>query len=318
MLNDVKVTAEFKPFGDGPWRCHNPLASHVGEPVVHQVAYHTDKGVPVGRFSCSCGYVFSRKQGGKPVVIEFGPAFEAQLTRCAEEAMSLRAAARTLFVSTKTVIHQAKRLGIRTPWTKTDDKLAKSGPLCGKMRKKWRRTLKDNPWASVTACRKMTPACYAWLYRNDRAWLMSHRPANPNGASPRRRIRNWSEIDEATVGILVALADEIRTEVPPVRVSVAQLERRMDRPGWFFSRRNKLPRCAKALAQLAEPVELFQCRRVLWAVSQLTAKGISITDSNLRRWAGLRKPMAPIVEVFVMACLKEDVCPDVGRLQVAA
>lgn len=267
------------------------------------MTYHCDKGAPVGRFSCDCGYVFSRKPGGKPVVIEFGPMFKTKLIRCAEEGMSLRAAARALFVSTKTVVHQARRIGVHNPWAAVDNEPPKKDPIFQAMRKKWRGIQKSNPEASITTCRKLAPACYAWLYRNDRAWLMAHRPADNPEARQRRPVRNWPHIDEATVGILIALADEIRTEVPPVRVSVAELERRMDRPGWFFTRRNKLPRCAKALAQLAEPVELYQCRRVLWATGELAHSKAGLTASAVRRLAGIKGKSAPIIEMLLAAVL---------------
>src|SRR5690606_403795 len=53
---------EYKPFGDGPWPCLNAAADHYLKPVVCdlKVSHSTDLKCPVGTFSCTCGFVYTR------------------------------------------------------------------------------------------------------------------------------------------------------------------------------------------------------------------------------------------------------------------
>lgn len=53
---------KYEPFGSGPWLCLNKAADHYEEPMVNSCVITRDykTGLPVGTFSCSCGFVYSR------------------------------------------------------------------------------------------------------------------------------------------------------------------------------------------------------------------------------------------------------------------
>jgi len=109
---------EIVPFGLGPWPCRNPLADHYGQPVAQLVESHREGGKEIGRFACSCGYVFSlaAKPDSKPRILDLGPLFRLQLRRLASEQIGLRAAAKELCVDPGTVRRHAERLGLDVPW----------------------------------------------------------------------------------------------------------------------------------------------------------------------------------------------------------
>jgi transposase-like protein len=67
---------------------------------------------PIGRFVCSCGYVFSlaAAPGSKPRILDLGPLFRQRLRQLASEGIGLRATARALCVDPGTVRRHAERL----------------------------------------------------------------------------------------------------------------------------------------------------------------------------------------------------------------
>lgn len=110
--------AETSPFGPGPWPCHNPLADHHGQPETQLQELHCERGKPIGRFVCSCGYVFSlaAAPGSKPRILDLGPLFRQRLGQLASEGIGLRATARALCVDPGTVRRHAERLGLEVAW----------------------------------------------------------------------------------------------------------------------------------------------------------------------------------------------------------
>jgi len=63
-------------------------------------------------------------------------------------------------------------------------------------REQWTAARRDNPLSGVKAWRILAPAAYAWLYRNDRAWLQLHRNPRRPKASAHSTVR-WDERDQA-------------------------------------------------------------------------------------------------------------------------
>jgi hypothetical protein len=53
----------YHPFGEGPWLCLNAAENHYKQPVIDDCKVTRDykTGVPVGTFTCSCGFFYSRR-----------------------------------------------------------------------------------------------------------------------------------------------------------------------------------------------------------------------------------------------------------------
>lgn len=57
----MKVEVDNGPFGKGPWPCLNKVASHYRKEVITNISLEGRIGGFVGIFSCTCGFVYSRK-----------------------------------------------------------------------------------------------------------------------------------------------------------------------------------------------------------------------------------------------------------------
>lgn len=64
-------------------------------------------------------------------------------------------------------------------------------------RTSWIKVLGAFPNASSTVWRNLEPAAYAWLYRNDRAWLQNSIQARPQPVQVKDQRRDWMGRDEA-------------------------------------------------------------------------------------------------------------------------
>lgn len=141
----------------------------------------------------------------------------------------------------------------------------------------------EEPELGPTALRRRLPAEFSWLYRNDRAWLRDHRPAAARRGAPGARV-DWETVDGDLAADIAAAAARLKAAAPPVRVTVAALERAVAKPGWIGPRKAKLPRTMAALAELTESVEVFRARRLACAEAAL---GADVAPWRIRRLAGL-------------------------------
>lgn len=64
-------------------------------------------------------------------------------------------------------------------------------------RSAWTRVMASMPSASCVLWRRLEPAAYAWLYRNDRAWLQEAIAKRPQPASITPTRRDWTARDQS-------------------------------------------------------------------------------------------------------------------------
>ena len=153
------------------------------------------------------------------------------------------------------------------------------------MRAAWIEAHQASPELTRRQLSRKIPAVYYWLYRHDREWLAVQPPV---GKAPISKPHlNWPAIDAATAETLREEAARLSTQVPPQQITRLGLERALGQCGWLEKRLHKLPQCASVLAQLTEPVEDFQCRRVAWAAEELLMQVLPVQVWRLRRLAGL-------------------------------
>lgn len=242
------------PFGEGPWPCMNPLARHSGKAVVSTVELHRNHGHRVGVFKCHCGYVYTRSyfEGsgalGPRRFLAYGPLLAPVLRDMIDKKNPLRVVANRLELDPKTAVKLAGELGLTTPW-------------------KARANGKQHD-------RLGSP-------------VVSDKPARRLGVSHERgphECFDWRERDRLVSQEIQRLAKEIRGQVPPVRVSALQIERRCWSRGWLSKRAGKLPAAMRQLKAVSEPVQQFQRRRISWVISRMDQ-----SDEPLRVWRVLRK-----------------------------
>jgi hypothetical protein len=95
-------------------------------------------------------------------------------------------------VSVETITRLLRtEVGLHAAW-----KSARLTAARGRARSAWEELCAGHVGIGVKLLRAMDPASYAWLYRNDRAWLMEHLPDRGTLAKPTRQgsVR-WDERD---------------------------------------------------------------------------------------------------------------------------
>lgn len=129
----------------------------------------------------------------------------------------------------------------------------------------------------------------------------SHSPLPMETAPPSSRTLDWLALDRQTVAAVRECADEIKAKRPPIRVSAAEIQRRLGKPGWIGRRQRKLPLTVQTLKAVCETVEQFQLRRVAWAAAELVEQGLPVRAWRVRKLAGLGASESRAVEAALAA-----------------
>jgi hypothetical protein len=241
-----------QPFGRGPWPCLNPLAAHQISLPVSSFQCHSNKGRTVGVFSCECGYVYTRNASRDGAVIG-QPRFQ-RFGPLLKGALSKR-------VSQGQGLRAiARDLGLDP---KTVVALAEQLHIQTAWSARPRSTAK----------------------RRKQGKRAQSRDAKARAAAKPRR--DWLEIDGRCNRKVAAIEKEIRAANPPVRVSAAEIDRRLGARDWLSKRQDKLPLTMSAWRRAVEPVPAFQERRVYWAIGELARMGVPLKPWRITRLAGL-------------------------------
>lgn len=286
-----------KPFGAGPWPCLNAAATHYGMEVVKKIAisYCYDTKRPIGTFTCSCDFVYSRR--GPDVSPEdrykigriksYGAVWEQKLKMLLGQKLSTRSIAKTLRVDSKTVKKYSKLWDVLEPLC--TEMNVKENNAKNKM-EEWTQLCVQYSGMSVTFFRKMRPDLYMWLYRHQKEWLLSYSSKMKCHEKKISQRVNWEERD-------VQLHKKLKQEVSkilsgegkPIRITVSSLGKRLGILSLLEKKIYKLPQTEKYLKSVVESVEKFQKRRVIWATKELIGENKSIVPWRIKKKAGLGK-----------------------------
>lgn len=263
-------------FGAGPWPCINPLASHSSHSPIKTFTQHRNHGNRVGVFSCTCGYVYTRcldsQTGtlGLPRFQYYGPLLEPELRQLVMAGTGLREVGRSLGLDPKTVVRLASELGLAVSWKPTlFDKRPRVQP-------------------------KVVVQCVSPSSHVGPAVSATH------DISSRTRC-DWPEIDGAWAAKLSAWVGTVYAENPPMRITVAELERRVNLRGWLLKRRHRLPQTMAFLERVVETTEAFQLRRIHWAIVELERCGAQVKAWQVMRKAGLRSTSLGVINAILDA-----------------
>ncbi|EKN70401.1 TnsD family transposase [Schinkia azotoformans] len=292
LVNNIN-NITYEPFGSGPWLCLNKVAEHFQTPVIDSCVITRDykSGQPVGTFSCSCGFVFSRKGPDKESedcykigrIKEFGPVWEQKLLELDPMDLSLRKKAEILgvdpmTVKNKLVTNESKTIK-KTTISKRDE-----------YRDQWIKLVQDNSKQSVTEIRSINPKIYTWLYRNDREWLNNHYPSSKKQNSNNNERVDWIKRDQDTAKKIEIIVEEILAESNKlIRVTKNEIGRRIGMLSTLDKYIDKMPQTKKVLNENVESLEQFQIRRIKYVASRLRENKTFIKEWELIRVAGLKK-----------------------------
>ena len=252
-----------KPFGKGPWECRNPLAKHYTKKVIGTYRMHDNHGHRVAVFECKCGYKYTRwyfPSTGKigPARFQsFGNSLEPAIISALQNGTSLRALARCLQLDPKTVVRLSSSLGIEVSWKNS-----------------------------------------TYIKRTIPKYSMVHIVNQTNRA---KRIVlskfDWVSIDIELKKTLKQTVRNIKKVKPPVKITLAEVERQINRSGWISKRFDKLPLTKAYLDGVLETHISYRKRRIDWAIDEIRATGSSMFISSVMRKAGLRMDAHYLVEL---------------------
>jgi hypothetical protein len=304
---------EFKPFDDGPWPCLNHASSHYTEPRVLCCKIldgeKKNKGKPIGTFSCSCGFIYTRTGPDLSEadrfrwtsVQDYGVNWENLLKRLWEEtSLSLRQIAQELGVTELTVKRRAISLGLPFP-RQTLGSQRSNGiilnrykirrishqELLNRNREKLLSLLNDNPMARRTELKAIAPHLLDWLSRVDKAWLDTCLPS-PSIKFSTKAMINWSEEDLMLSEAVKRTASQIQSSAYPKRVSITAITELVGHRAWIEKRIDKLPLTSKMLDTHLESFEDFLIRRIAWAAELFRKQGDTPSRAMLANHAGVR------------------------------
>lgn len=279
-------------FGKGPFPCLNKAASHYKENLIAKVHITkcSETRLPIGTFSCECGFVYSRK-GPDPLglntyeigrVKHYGDVWKNKLNQLiSTKSYSYREIGKMLNADPKTVIKYSK-LQIETVKT---EKVAIEHEQNYKTA--WLKLRDDYPRLSKTELRKMNPSVYMWLYRNDRNWLNANSPNRIGRSSPIQRI-DWNKRDKEIANEIIPTTINLLTQHKPRRITISYIGKQLGKLSILEKHIDKLPLTKFILKEVTESTEEFQRRRVAWAIEKLTLKGESLDSWKIKKLAGLK------------------------------
>ncbi len=268
LQNFLNQREEVEPlFGTGPWPCPNPLVAHPKQYPITKINFHRNHGRVVACFNCQCGYVYTRwydpasKQFGPIRFLKYGPSVLPILRAMVVLKKSLRAIGRALKLDPKTVIKLCVELGIATTWHPCV-LVTKNAPI-----------VKETEPVSKSEAIQNKP---------------------PRGAKT-----NWATVDSDYKTKISESLVLIRQSTPPIRVTLAEIERWTCKRGWLGKRLSKLPKSKRMLKLAVETTESFQMRRIVWAKNQLEQSGLSVDGWRIARLAGIKPKSYALITQYL-------------------
>lgn len=165
-----------------------------------------------------------------------------------------------------------------------------------KKRKQWRYLIGKTP---IKKARKLPGggALYAWLYRNDRDWLLAFNRAHQSQSHVRQKKVDWRARDRSLTKQLIRIVERLDTVIDGPRRSKNFLLKQLDNYGSVSKKLNLLPLLSCALNRYQERVFEFQARRLVMAVIAKSPTGLGMSRWQLMRSASLPKErILPIVD----------------------
>jgi hypothetical protein len=159
-----------------------------------------------------------------------------------------------------------------------------------KKRKQWKDVCSQNQQQGVNWLRKQENigALYAWLYRNDREWLLNNTPQPVKVTVASTKV-DWGKRDRELFESLELLDSEQSKAYFRFRKSKTWFIRHSDAKATLEKHLDKLPLCKNFIDSHLETVEEFHQRKIVAAVRELTAEGSALPTWVIIRRAGIRE-----------------------------
>jgi hypothetical protein len=292
-------------FGEPPWVCLNPAASHYKQLVVREfrLGNRSRNGKPIGRFTCDCGFEYIRSGPDvKPEdkfridkMVNFGLIWEAKLGELwSDKSNSITKIARILDVDPLTVKKYATKLNLsferETNIYKSlaekdilkSEKTNSNETLINEKRLEWINLIKINPQLKLKDLRALKPKTYVWLYENDPTWLKQNLPQKLVLSHNPKQYINWEQRD---LELKSRLESEVATMLldngRPKQITKTALGKKADCLPLLLSKLDKMPLTKAALSLLIETKVEYAGRKVRWVANNFRNQQIFPSKSKL-------------------------------------
>lgn len=294
--------SQYNPFGKGPWPCLNKVAEHYLKNVVRDLKITEDykTRVPVGTFSCECGFVYSRKGPDKAEedrykigrIKNFGKVWEDKLKGYLEEGKyGLRELARLMYCDPKTISKFDNSLVINYFHPATAINISSDKEIAESKLELYKKavidTMKDNKKASRVEIRALCGKEYAYIYRYDKTWLNENLPRIKKVVNHKKRV-DWTERDNEVLSLVKVNYQEMMKDAIPVRINKSSIGKRSGILSTLEKNLNKLPQTEKYLQEITETVEEFQLRRCKKIIKEKIEENSEIRFWEIQRLAAIR------------------------------
>ncbi|MFA1711483.1 TnsD family transposase [Peribacillus frigoritolerans] len=315
-LNDFFTNAvPSKPqhFDNGPWLCLNVAANHYLKPVIKNIEIKRDNntGDPIGIFSCSCGFIFSRRGPDKTIddqykigkVLDYGSLWKKRLIQLESQGKTKKEMVKAMNVSRSTIYKQLSKLK-SVKIKVVNDNRETNQEKKEAYREVWLNEQRQHPDFNRTELIRVATAAFSWLYRNDREWLKENSPIVRKNSKHRSPIKDWGEIDERfSKEVLEIAKKELSSILKPTRITKKRIGKELGKYAWVSKDSHKLPKTMSVIETVTETVEDFQIRRVRWVINDIHQKGGTVKMWKVIYQAGLDQP----ISIKVSKAIEEEI-----------
>jgi hypothetical protein len=299
-----------KPFGEDPWPCLNPVASHYKENIITccNISVDYDTREPVGTFMCSCGFIYSRRGPDKGLedklkvgrIKAFGGVWESKLrSYLLENKYGLRALSRLMCCDSKTIVKYSEKLGLaellnsKQSYVRIEETHNKDDKenLMDKYKKDIVEMVKEYPDYCRQQIRDKFKKQYIYLYRHDKDWLNNNLPRSilngEKNVNNRYKV-DWMKRDKELVQKVKIIHEELLKLEKPIRITKSLIGKKTGSTALLAYYIDKLPRTRKYIVSIVESVDDFRTRRI-----DIVCKKLYEDKGVLKKWeivraAGLR------------------------------
>jgi transposase len=139
----------------------------------------------------------------------------------------------------------AQEFGLQLAWSST-----RSEQMRATARADWQALVTDYPHIGIKQLREKNQKIYAWLYRNDRSWLVDSCRQLATISQPRRPLVDWRTRDLHLANAVLKAAKEIAHETPGAKILLWKLYQRVPQLKTKLSSLHKLPLTKEVIDQL--------------------------------------------------------------------
>ncbi|WP_082579832.1 TnsD family Tn7-like transposition protein [Pelomonas sp. Root1444] len=173
------------------------------------------------------------------------PDVRKQVIRALRRGVDKAVIAESCGISIQTVTNTLRtEIGLADAW-----RGARFTQAMRRARADWAAIAARNPHATYTDIRRMAPATFAWLYRNDRAWLEVQAKKQPPAPRSNHSRVDWDARDRDYAGQVARACLLIAAKTAPKRVTIGALCQAVPDLKPLLSKLDRMPLTGAALKQ---------------------------------------------------------------------